>query len=66
MPKFRVYGIATGSKYLGEFEAETAEEAEEMAANSEHNSVCLCHQCSDELELDEYSFHEFQVHKEED
>lgn len=59
MPKFAVYGIATGSKYLGTFEAETREEAEDMAANSEANSICLCHQCASEIELDDFSFQEF-------
>lgn len=47
--RWRVYGIVTGSKYLGEFEAETAEEAEQMAVN-ENGYVSLCHQCADECE----------------
>lgn len=50
MPKFRVHAAVTGTKYLGEFEAATAEEAAEKALNSEAASVCLCHQCNDECE----------------
>jgi len=54
MKKFRVYGIITGTKYLGEFEAETADEAEDKASSSEANAVSLCHQCSGEFDLDEH------------
>lgn len=61
--KFRVYGIATGSKYLGEFEADSEEQAKEMAANSDENHICLCHQCARELEVDDFSFQQFQVEK---
>jgi hypothetical protein len=50
MPKFRVWAAVTGTKYLGEFEAETKEQAEEMALVSDAASVRLCHQCSDECE----------------
>lgn len=49
MPKYRVYGAVTGSKYLGEYEADSPEEAEEMALNKEGH-VCFCHQCSDQCE----------------
>jgi hypothetical protein len=51
--KFRVYGVFTATKFLGEFEADSPEEAEEMAANSDENSACLCHYCSDQIELDD-------------
>lgn len=61
MRKYAVYGVMTGSKFLGEFEANSPEEAKEMAANSEQNNVCLCHQCADEIELNEFSFQDFQV-----
>ena len=47
--RWRVYGIVTGSKYLGEFEAETAEQAEQMAMD-ESGFVSLCHQCAEECE----------------
>ena len=46
--KYRAYGIVTGSKYLGEYEADSPEEAEEMALNK--SNVFLCHQCADECE----------------
>lgn len=61
MPKYSVYGIVTASKYLGEFEAESEDEAKEMASESDNNHICLCHQCSSELEVDDFSFHEFEV-----
>lgn len=48
MPIYRAVGSVGGSKYLGEFEAATKEEAEAMAWDSEEASVSLCHQCSDE------------------
>lgn len=56
MPKFRVYGIVKATKYIGEFEADTKEDAERMAWNSGEAYVSLCHQCSDEAsdpEVDE-------------
>lgn len=49
MPVYRVYGKVVGSKYLGEYEAATADEAEDMAM--EENGHCgLCHQCADECD----------------
>ena len=51
--KFRVYGTVVGSKYLGIFEAESKEEAEEKALDT--SSVSLCHQCSEECEDPEIS-----------
>jgi hypothetical protein len=50
MPKFNVWATVSGTKYLGEFEAATKEEAEEMALESDAASVCMCHQCSDQCE----------------
>lgn len=46
--KFRVYASVVGSKYLGEFEAETKEEAIKMAEADA--CVSLCHQCDSECE----------------
>ena len=63
MPKFRVYGIFTGSKFLGEFEADTEGAAIEAASESDENFVCLCHQCASQLDLDEYSAQEFQTER---
>lgn len=49
MKKFAVYGRVVGSKFLGVFEAETANEAEEKAL-AENGYVSVCHQCSDQIE----------------
>ena len=46
MPRYRVSGIVTGTKYLGEFEANSEEEAVGMALNSEEAYVSMCHQCA--------------------
>jgi hypothetical protein len=46
--KFNVYATVTGSKYIGEFEADTKEEALEKAADECY--VSLCCQCSRECE----------------
>jgi hypothetical protein len=48
--KYKVYGTVTGTKYLGTFEAESAEVAETMALNSDVAYVNLCHQCFGECE----------------
>ena len=49
--KWSVHAKITGSRYLGEVEAKTKEEAEEKAEKlADENSVSLCHQCSDQIE----------------
>lgn len=48
--RWAVSGVVVGSKYLGEFEANTAEEAVEMALNGPTAYVSLCHQCASECE----------------
>lgn len=58
MKKYRVYGIVTGSKYLGEYEANSKEEAEDMALRKDGH-VGLCHQCTSECE--DAEIHEVQV-----
>jgi hypothetical protein len=50
LKKWRVYGTVVGGKYLGEFEAATKEEAEQMAMESDAAGISLCHQCTDECE----------------
>lgn len=50
MPRYRVRGTVIGTKYLGEFEANSEEEAVELALNSEEACVSLCHQCSGDCE----------------
>lgn len=49
MPKYRVYGSVVATKYIGEFEAGTKEEAERMAWDSEECWVSVCHQCSSDV-----------------
>jgi hypothetical protein len=46
--RWRVNGTVVGGKYLGEYEADTAEEAVELALDEAH--VSFCHQCSGECE----------------
>jgi hypothetical protein len=50
MPKFNVYGVVTGTKFLGVYEADTKEAAIEAAINGDNAFVSLCHQCNDECE----------------
>ena len=50
MPIYRVTAAVHASKYLGEFDASTEEEAIEMALNSDAASVSLCHACSHQCE----------------
>lgn len=50
MRRWNVYGAVRASKYLGEFEAETAEEAVQLALDSDAASCSVCHQCSSEVE----------------
>lgn len=48
--KYRIYGVVTGSKYLGEVEADSKEEAAEKAFEQLDVAFHLCHQCVDEAE----------------
>jgi len=61
MPKYRVYGILTGSVYLGEYEAENKAAAEDMANEDDEANwlPSLCHQCSGEVEIND--IYELQV-----
>ena len=59
MSKWNVYAIITGSKYLGEFEAETQEEAQDKAAESPDAYVSICHQCA--KDIDDPQISEFQA-----
>jgi Fe-S oxidoreductase len=49
MPLYRVVGTVTASKYLGEFEADSPEEAVEKALESEEAHVSVCHQCAHDV-----------------
>ncbi len=51
MKKYRVYGIMTASKFLGEVEAETLKEAIEKGWESKEFHGSSCYQCSAEIDL---------------
>ena len=63
MPKYRVYGVLTGSVYIGEYEAENESAAEDMAnEDKEANWMpSLCYQCSGEVEIGD--IYEVQIEK---
>lgn len=48
--KFNVYGTVTAGCHLGEYEAETAEAAVEMALNEKGGYISLCHECAHKIE----------------
>lgn len=50
MKKYNVYAIVTGSKYLGQVEADSPEEAEEKGYGLPTASIGFCHQCDSECE----------------
>ncbi len=55
MKKYTVMGIMSASVILGEYEAESKEQAEEMAEQDDSAdwTPTLCHHCSDEIELND-------------
>lgn len=50
MAVYNVYGKVVGTKYLGEYEADSEDEAIEKALQEHVGSISLCHQCSSECE----------------
>ncbi len=61
MKNFRVVGTMVGSKYLGEIEAETAQEALDRAPAELDFGCNLCHHCSGQCEdgeIDHYGAEE--------
>lgn len=52
MTKFEVSAVFTASKYLGEIEAETKEEAEEKALDMFEEKLypSICFQCAEEFD----------------
>ena len=48
--KFDVYAPVTGGRYIGQFEAEDAEEAIAKAMAESDVDVDLCHQCATQIE----------------
>ncbi len=49
MPVYDVYGKVTALKYLGQYEADSPEDAAAMAVNSDEMDVHIC-DCDDEIE----------------
>lgn len=49
--KYSVYGIMTASKFVGEYEANSEEEAKEKAQETGDCHVSLCWQCSHEVDV---------------
>lgn len=47
MAKYRVYGKVVGTKYIGVYEGNTKEEAENKAYKD--SSISLCHYCAEEI-----------------
>lgn len=56
--KYSCYGVVTGTKYLGEVEADSPEEAKEKMF-AKVDRPCLCHQCTRECE--DAEIHEIEV-----
>jgi hypothetical protein len=52
MPKYRIYAVYTASKFLGDVEAATKEDAEAQGWEMDYY-VGLCHQCANEVDLNE-------------
>lgn len=61
MAKYMVVGAVSASKYLGEVEADSPEEAKEKALKELDGFVSVCHQCAAEVEDPE--IHEIFVDK---
>ena len=59
MARFRVYGLVHGSKFLGEVEANSKEEAEEKGWKLDGTYVGLCHQCASQI--DDAEIHTLQL-----
>lgn len=50
MPTYVVTGTVVGSKYMGEFEADSLEEAVEKALESDEAYISFCHYCASKCE----------------
>jgi hypothetical protein len=64
MKRYAVYGRFLATRFIGVFEAESPEQAEQMAANSAENYASLCHQCAGSLSLSDSVAAEFDVEEE--
>ena len=61
MKTYRVYGLWTASKFIGEFEANSEEEAIAMAEDSDESHASLCHYCSKNLDLSDLYPYKFEA-----
>lgn len=60
MPKYSVYAMATASRYIGEVEANSVEEAKEKAWELENCYMeSLCYHCAGKVDLGDV--HEIQA-----
>ena len=48
--KWDIYGAVSGTKYIGQVEAESEEEAVEKGCELDGCCVCLCHVCASECQ----------------
>lgn len=55
MAKYQVIGVMTATTIIGEYEADSKEQAMEMANNDRQGNwyPSVCHQCTREIELSE-------------
>ncbi len=61
MKTYRVYGLWTASKVIGEFEANSEEEAIAMAEDSDGAHASLCWECSREVELSDSAPYKYEA-----
>jgi hypothetical protein len=61
MKTYRVYGLWTASKIIGEFEANSEEEAIAMAEDSDEAYASLCWHCTQEIELSDSAPYKFEA-----
>lgn len=61
MKTYRVYGIWSASKMIGEFKANSKEEAIAAAEKSDEAYASLCWHCSHEIELGDPTPYKFEV-----
>ena len=50
MPKYRLYAKVVASKYLGEVEAASEQEAIEKGYQFDACEISVCHQCAENIE----------------
>lgn len=48
MKKWHIYGVVTGTKYMGMVHADTEKEAQKRGMELDSGSVTLCHHCAEQ------------------